>query len=164
MLYAAIEGRATLEKRERLEVTVDTPGSETNTHSILNDVVINKSALARMLVDINVGRDEILGLTRGCTAAKLVDVVNIHDMTLGEHFERELAIVKMKLDGDGVTRAESLAQKFGAEVLDDDPSSYTLQLTGHISEVDEFVNEAADIGKLSAVARSDSRVDMQSRD
>ncbi len=30
--------------------------------------------------------------------AKLVDVVNIHDMTLGEHFERELAIVKLKLD------------------------------------------------------------------
>jgi acetolactate synthase small subunit len=25
--------------------------------------------------------------------AKLVDVVNIHDMTLGEHFERELAII-----------------------------------------------------------------------
>ena len=50
MLYAAIEGRATLERRERLEVTVDTPGRETNTHSVLNDVVINKSALARMLV------------------------------------------------------------------------------------------------------------------
>ena len=28
--------------------------------------------------------------------AKLVDVVNIHDMTLGEHFERELVIVKLK--------------------------------------------------------------------
>jgi len=50
MLYAAIEGRATLERRERLEVTVHTPGSEANTHSVLNDVVINKSALARMLV------------------------------------------------------------------------------------------------------------------
>jgi NAD+ kinase len=50
MLYAAIEGRATLERRERLEVTVDTPGEETTTHSVLNDVVINKSALARMLV------------------------------------------------------------------------------------------------------------------
>src|SRR5210317_1939747 len=60
--------------------------------------------------------------------AKLVDVVNIHDMTLGEHFERELAIVKIKLDGNGVAQAESLANKFDAEVLDDDPASYTLQL------------------------------------
>ena len=32
--------------------------------------------------------------------AKLVDVVNIHDMTLGEHFELELVIVKMKLKAD----------------------------------------------------------------
>jgi len=50
MLHAAIEGRATLERRERLEVTVNTPGSDANTHSVLNDVVINRSALARMLV------------------------------------------------------------------------------------------------------------------
>jgi NAD+ kinase len=50
MLHASIEGRATLERRERLEVTVDTPGRDTLTHSVLNDAVINKSALARMLV------------------------------------------------------------------------------------------------------------------
>jgi NAD+ kinase len=50
MLYAAIEGGGTLERRERLEVTVNTPGNEGSTHSVLNDVVINKSALARMLV------------------------------------------------------------------------------------------------------------------
>jgi acetolactate synthase-1/3 small subunit len=88
--------------------------------------------------------------------AKLVDVVNIHDMTLGEHFERELAIIKMKLDRKAVAGAEGLAKKFGAEVLDDDASSYTLQLTGRISEIDEFVDDAAQIGQLSAVARSGS--------
>lgn len=88
--------------------------------------------------------------------AKLVDVVNIHDMTLGEHFERELAIIKMKLDKKAVAGAEDLAKKFGAEVLDDDASSYTLQLTGRISEIDEFVDDAAQIGQLSAVARSGS--------
>lgn len=50
MLYAAIEGRATFERRERLQVTVSTPGRDSTTHTVLNDVVINKSALARMLV------------------------------------------------------------------------------------------------------------------
>ncbi len=50
MLYAAIEGKATLERRERLEVSVNTPGTDSTTHSVLNDVVINKSAVARMLV------------------------------------------------------------------------------------------------------------------
>lgn len=50
MLYAAIDGNLTLERRERLEVSVNTPGNEPTTHPVLNDVVINKSAVARMLV------------------------------------------------------------------------------------------------------------------
>ncbi len=88
--------------------------------------------------------------------AKLVDVVNIHDMTLGEHFERELAIVKLKLAGAQLSKAVELGKKFGADVLDDDPDSYTMQLTGKISEVDRFVAEAESVGELAAVARSGS--------
>jgi acetolactate synthase-1/3 small subunit len=88
--------------------------------------------------------------------AKLVDVVNIHDMTLGDHFERELAIVKIKLATGGTAKAMKLAKKFGAEILDDSPVSCTLQLTGRVKEVDEFVTAAAEIGELSAVARSGS--------
>lgn len=88
--------------------------------------------------------------------AKLVDVVNIHDMTLGDHFERELAIVKLKLAAGALPRAMALAKKFGAGILDDDQSSCTLQLTGRIAEIDEFVSDAAEIGDLSAVARSGS--------
>lgn len=88
--------------------------------------------------------------------AKLVDVVNIHDMTLGDHFERELAIVKIKLATGGMAKAMNLAKKFGAEMLDDAQVSCTLQLTGRVREVDEFVAAAAEIGELSAVARSGS--------
>jgi propanediol dehydratase large subunit len=42
--------------------------------------------IARMLVDINVSREEVLALTRGCTAAKLVDVIrhmNVLEMMMG---------------------------------------------------------------------------------
>jgi acetolactate synthase-1/3 small subunit len=88
--------------------------------------------------------------------AKLVDVVNIHDMTLGEHFERELAIVKLKLATGGLAKAMLLAKKFAAEILDDAQVSYTLQLTGRVSEVDEFIAAAAQVGTLAAVARSGS--------
>ncbi len=88
--------------------------------------------------------------------AKLVDVVNIHDMTLGEHFERELVIVKLKLAGHALPAARGLAERFGAEVLDESPVSFTLQLTGLLREVDEFVSAAAGIGTLAAVARSGS--------
>jgi len=88
--------------------------------------------------------------------AKLVDVVNIHDMTLGEHFERELAIVKMKLQTGGYVKVVALAKDFGAEILDDSQISCTVQLTGSASRVDEFIESANLIGECSAVARSGS--------
>jgi len=88
--------------------------------------------------------------------AKLIDVVNIHDMTLGEHFERELAIVKLKLATGGLAKALNLAKKYGAEILDDAQASCTIQLMGRVSEIDEFVAEAATVGVLCAVARSGS--------
>ena len=88
--------------------------------------------------------------------AKLVDVINIHDMTLGEHFERELAIIKLKLGAGGLARVLSLVKKFDAEILDDAQVSCTIQLTGRVNDIDAFVDEAADIGKISAIARSGS--------
>ncbi len=86
--------------------------------------------------------------------AKLVDVVNIHDMTLGVHFERELAIVKLKLGTVGLAKAMSMAKRLGAEMLDEAQVSCTLQLTGTVQEIDAFVEEAAKVGEISAVARS----------
>jgi acetolactate synthase-1/3 small subunit len=88
--------------------------------------------------------------------AKLVDVVNIHDMTIGDHFERELAIIKMKLQTGGLARAMALAKEHKAEILDDSQVSCTLQLTGRIAEIDQFIRDAAEIGELAAVARSGS--------
>jgi acetolactate synthase I/III small subunit len=88
--------------------------------------------------------------------AKLVDVVNIHDMTLGDHFERELVIVKLKLPAGGLASVRKLAREFDAEILDDAPVSCTLQLTGRLREVDAFVEAASRIGELAAIARSGS--------
>ncbi len=120
----------------------------------LNVAPTNDATVSRVTLVVS-GSDAAIAQLNA-QLAKLVDVVNIHDMTLGEHFERELAIIKMKLDQNGVARAAELAKKFGADVLDDDAASYTLQLTGRIPDIDEFVGGAADIGPLSAVARSGS--------
>jgi len=88
--------------------------------------------------------------------AKLVDVVNIHDMTLGGHFERELAIIKLKLATGGIAKVTAIASEFGADILDDAHDSCTLQLTGRLDHIDAFILAAAKIGTLSAVARSGS--------
>jgi acetolactate synthase I/III small subunit len=101
------------------------------------------------------GSDEAIGQLNA-QLAKLIDVVNIHDMTLGDHFERELAIVKLKLATGGLVKVIALAKKYGAEILDEAQASCTIQLTGRVSEIDEFIADAAQTGDLSAVARSGS--------
>lgn len=88
--------------------------------------------------------------------AKLVDVLNIHDMTLGEHFERELVIVKLKLAAGELANITELAKEYGAQILDDAEDSLTLQLIGRIQEVDAFVAAVSERGKLQAIARSGS--------
>ncbi len=88
--------------------------------------------------------------------AKLVDVLNIHDMTIGAHFERELAIVKMRLQAGGYEKVLLMVEKFGADILDESQASCTVQLTGRPGEVDQFVDAAAAIGDVAAVARSGS--------
>ncbi len=50
VLHATLEGRVDVVQRERLTVTVENPNRETITRCVLNDAVVNKSALARMLV------------------------------------------------------------------------------------------------------------------
>lgn len=88
--------------------------------------------------------------------AKLVDVLNIHDMTLGEHFESELVITKLKLDEGGLAQITELAKEYGAKILDDSRDSYTIQLIGRINEVDAFIDAVSGIGRLQAIARSGS--------
>jgi NAD+ kinase len=50
MLASIMEGRAELERRERLEVTVESLERQPTRAWVLNDAVINKGALARMIV------------------------------------------------------------------------------------------------------------------
>ena len=120
----------------------------------LNVAPTNEQAVSRVTLVVT-GSDAAIAQLNA-QLAKLVDVVNIHDMTLGDHFERELAMIKIKLATGGAAKAMMLAKEFGAEVLDEVLSCCTLLLTGRIDEFDAFVTGAADIGELSAVARSGS--------
>ena len=85
---------------------------------------------------------------------KLVDVVNTADMTLDDHIERELLMIKVKIR-EGATRTLSdLIENAGARVLDDCPETYTLELTGANIDMDEFIAEVGKCADILAVVRS----------
>ncbi len=50
LLESVLAGNAQIERRERLEVTVQAEGRPPRTRRALNDAVVNKSALARMIL------------------------------------------------------------------------------------------------------------------
>ncbi len=85
---------------------------------------------------------------------KLVDVVNIADMTGGEHIERELLLMKVRLN-DGANVADTISAA-GARVLDDSPANFTVELTGTGMQIDNFMNTLGSRSEILAVVRSGS--------
>ena len=88
--------------------------------------------------------------------SKLVDVVGINNMSFGEHFERELLIIKVKIEAKSSNKIQELSENFNAEILDRSPNSFTIQLTGEIKIIDDFIHKIEKIGELQALARSGS--------
>jgi acetolactate synthase-1/3 small subunit len=85
---------------------------------------------------------------------KLVDVVNIADMTLDDHIERELLLVKLKVSVDAGSNLSDIIQAAGARVLDDCPETFTLEITGANKKVDDFITKIADYSEIISVVRS----------
>ena len=85
---------------------------------------------------------------------KLVDVVRVADMTLDDHIERELLLLKVKTDEEGTSTIEELMESCKARVLDDSPDTYTLELTGSKERNDYFIEKAGECSEILAVVRS----------
>ena len=85
---------------------------------------------------------------------KLVDVVNIADMTQDAHIERELLLLKVKVPESSEAKFEELVENAGARALDDCPETYTVELTGANERMDEFIERVAGMAEILAVVRS----------
>ena len=85
---------------------------------------------------------------------KLVDVVKTADMTLDDHIERELLLIKARVNPDVDCNLPDIIQAAGARVLDDSPETYTLEMTGSSKKIKRFIRDVADCAELVSVVRS----------
>jgi acetolactate synthase-1/3 small subunit len=85
---------------------------------------------------------------------KLVDVVKIADMTLDDHIEAELLLVKVVVPANSECNLPELIESSGARVLDDSPETYTLELTASSEQLDEFITTLSDCSEILSVVRS----------
>jgi acetolactate synthase I/III small subunit len=85
---------------------------------------------------------------------KLVDVVSVEDMTLGEHLERELVLLKLKVRTGQSDAVRGYVVRTGGRVLDPAPDGFVVELTASEAEVTAFVADLAHQAQILEVARS----------
>lgn len=85
---------------------------------------------------------------------KLIDVVSVEDMTGGEHLERELVLLKLKLRPEQVDAVRGYVVRTGGRVLEPALQCFIVELTANEVEVERFVRDLADGAELLEVVRS----------
>ena len=85
---------------------------------------------------------------------KLVDVVQVLDMTLGAHLERELVLLKLKVEPGQTDAVRGHVVRSGGRVLDPATDGFIVELTASEAEVNTFVTDLGQRGQLLEVVRS----------
>lgn len=86
--------------------------------------------------------------------AKQIDVIDMYDMTLGDHFEREIALVKLSRRVPDIAAVQRFCNEHGASILDDSPASFTMELASSTAAVDRFIQGLESFCEIVALVRS----------
>ena len=79
---------------------------------------------------------------------KLVNVIAVHDFREGEYVDRELALVKVAVDAKSRAEVMQITDIFRAKIVDVQPKSLTVEITGNESKVEKFLDLMKSFGVL----------------
>jgi acetolactate synthase-1/3 small subunit len=105
--------------------------------------------------DRNVSRMTIV--TRGDDATveqivrqlnKLVNVLEVTDFRDYEYVDRELVLVKVKVDGKRRSEVMQITDIFRTKIVDVQPKSMTIEITGNETKVTKFIELMENFGVL----------------
>lgn len=85
---------------------------------------------------------------------KLVDVVNVDDLTRDAHIERELLLIKIKHGSNEAPALHNVITQAGAKILSDDPNSFVMELTDSEARISHFIGMVGNYGEVLEIARS----------
>jgi acetolactate synthase-1/3 small subunit len=85
---------------------------------------------------------------------KLVDVVDIADMTKSDHIERELALFKVQLANGAVQKLNGIVEQSGARLLSEAQGHCTIELVGGSQDIDRFLKRLAGVADAVTLVRS----------
>ena len=70
---------------------------------------------------------------------KLPDVIKVQDFRPGEFVDRELVLVKVGVDSKSRAEVMQITDIFRAKIVDVQPKTLTIEITGDESKVDKFL-------------------------
>jgi acetolactate synthase-1/3 small subunit len=79
---------------------------------------------------------------------KLVEVLHVLDFRDGEYIDRELVLVKVAVDSKSRAEVMQIADIFRAKIVDVQPQSLTIEITGNESKVEKFLELMKTFGVL----------------
>lgn len=85
---------------------------------------------------------------------KLVDIVTVRLMTPGDHLERELVLLRLRVARGRKEEVLAKVKAAGGRVLEDGPEDTIIELVASEAGITRFVQEAAGLGELVKVVRS----------
>lgn len=86
---------------------------------------------------------------------KLIEVIEIADLTGRDHFEIELVLVKLDVATDALNPfVACLRRQPRAQVIDISAGVRTIEFTGDGAEVNAFLADLAQVGRVLELARS----------
>jgi acetolactate synthase-1/3 small subunit len=71
---------------------------------------------------------------------KLPDVIKVQDFRDGEYVDRELVLVKVGVDSKSRAEVMQITDIFRAKIVDVQPKSLTIEITGNDSKVEKFLD------------------------
>ena len=102
---------------------------------------------------VTTGTDEVIQQIVN-QSLKLIDVVNVDDLTRDQHVERELLLIKIRTSSSQLDALQACVQQAGARVLSDEVESFTVELTDNESQINRFIAAVGSCGEVLEVVRS----------
>lgn len=79
---------------------------------------------------------------------KLVDSIEVVDFREGEFVDRELVLIKVGVDSASRAEVMQITDIFRAKIIDVQPRSLTIEITGDENKVDKFIDLMKPFGVL----------------
>ena len=79
---------------------------------------------------------------------KLVNVLEVEDFAEGAYVDRELVLVKVSVDSKSRAEVMQITDIFRAKIVDVQPKSLTVEITGNESKVEKFLHLMTSFGIL----------------